>query len=80
MGALGWTQNESKTTVPNVAGSHQSHAVAAFPVGKQWDWLRTHVAPGAWLQGLRGEVGAVGHTGRRLGIARPSVGRSEQVN
>lgn len=45
-GAVGWTQNEIKTVVLNVAGPHQSHAVAAFPVGKQREGLTMHMALG----------------------------------
>lgn len=39
-----WTQNEMKTVVLNVAGPHQRHAVAAFPVGKPPEGLRMHMA------------------------------------
>lgn len=46
MGQWGGQKNESKTMVLDVAGPHQSHAVAAFPVGNQQEGLTMHMALG----------------------------------
>lgn len=69
-----------KTVVLNVAGPHQSQAVAVFSVGKQWEGLAMHTALGLGSRAQEEEVRAVVHAGRRPGTSRPSVGRSHQVN
>lgn len=77
--AVGWTQNEMKTVVLNVAGPHQRHAVAAFPVGKPREGLRMHMALAlgsrAWEEswGCRTSREEAGHQ-------HAQCGRRNQVN
>lgn len=75
-GAVGWTQNEMQTVVLNVAGPHQRHAVAAFPVGKPREGL-------TWCWGLapgQGRRGGAGTCREEAGHWHTQCGRRDQVN
>lgn len=69
--AVRWTQNESKTVFLNVAGPCQSHAVTAFPVGKQQEGLMMHMALGLGSRAQEARWGLLDAQGEGWASASP---------